>query len=40
MRSDELDMLNTINFEDLKFSDVEDIEEIVTPGWGSYYCCY
>lgn len=40
MKTDEQETLNSINFDDLKFADVEDIEEIVTPGWGSYYCCY
>lgn len=37
MKSDEL--LKSLNFDNLCFDEVCEIEEIVTPGWGTKECC-
>jgi hypothetical protein len=28
-----------IQIEDISFEDVKEVEEVVTPGWGTHTCC-
>ncbi|MHB1391655.1 MAG: hypothetical protein ACYCYE_00985 [Clostridia bacterium] len=27
------------DFNSVEFKDIDELEEVVTPGWGTYYCC-
>lgn len=31
--------LNQINFNDVDYSEFQEIEEVITPGWGTVFCC-
>lgn len=33
------ELLKSLDFDKLSFDEVCEIEEIVTPGWGSQKCC-
>lgn len=31
--------LEELKVEELSFDGIEELEEVVTPGWGTIYCC-
>ena len=31
--------MENIKFEEMNFEEFEEIEEVVTPGWGTIGCC-
>lgn len=33
------DLKIEIDFEELKYDDLQEIEEVITPSDGTYYCC-
>jgi len=33
------DNKKTIRIEEIEFDDVKEVEEVVTPGWGTALCC-
>lgn len=32
--------MEDIEFENLDYEELQEIEEVITPGWGTKQCCY
>lgn len=32
--------VSTFEIEDIDFEVLEELEEVITPGWGTHTCCY
>lgn len=35
----ELEQISEITFENLDVTDLSEVEEVITPGWGTKECC-